>query len=81
MREIDNQCPQGHRSIKFDEPTKKSKNFNKNSFRPQELKAQAPQRSNNAETFKKARKEKKTTANTKKATEPHKIEDHKEAPP
>ena len=56
---MDNQCPWGHRLVKFDKPTKESKDSNKNNFRPQELKAQAPQRFNNAETFEKAWKEKK----------------------
>ena len=56
---MDNQCPWSHRLVKFDEPTKKSKDADKNNSRPQEPKAQAPQHSNNAETSEKARNEKK----------------------
>ena len=59
MREVDNWCLWGHRLVKFDEPTKESKDFNKDSSRPQKPKAQAPQHSDNAETSEKARKEKK----------------------
>ena len=59
MREMDNWCPRGHRPVKFDEPTKESKNLDKNSSRPQKPKTQAPLRSDNAETSEKAWKEKK----------------------
>ena len=59
MREMDNQCLQSHRPVKFDEPTKELKDSDKNSSRLQEPKAQALQHSDNADTSKKARKEKK----------------------
>ena len=55
---MDNWCPQGHRPVKFDEPTKESNNSNKNSSWLQEPKARAPQRFNNAEISEKAWKEK-----------------------
>ena len=45
--------------VKFYEPTKESKNSDKNSSRPQEPKTQAYQRFDNAEISKKAWKEKK----------------------
>ena len=60
MKKIDNCCPQGHRLTKTDEPTKKPKETNKNSSRPQKSKIQAPQYSENADTSEdKARKDKK----------------------
>ena len=57
---MDNCCPRGHRPTKTNEPTRKPKITDKNSFRPQESKAQALQRSENADTSEdKARKDKK----------------------
>ena len=59
MNEIDNCYLWGHRPIKTDEFAKKPKDTNKNSSRPPKLNAQAPQRSENADTSEKAWKEKK----------------------
>ena len=62
MKEIDNCCLWGHRPTKIDKPAKEPKDTNKNSSRPQELKAQASQRSKNADTSKdKARKDREET--------------------
>ena len=60
IKEMHNCCLQGHRPTKTDKPAKEPKDTNKNSFRPLELKTQASQHFEDADTFKNnARKDKK----------------------
>ena len=58
-KEMDNRCPQCHWPTKTDEPAREPSDTDNNSFRPQESKTQALQRSENADTSEKAWKEKK----------------------
>ena len=82
MKEMDNCCLWGYRPTKTDELAREPKIIDKNSSRPQESKAQALQRSENADTSKdKAQKDRKKRERQDKRDRQHWEQGEEDFPP